>query len=99
VPISGRYPSNWELSGARASAVVRTLESTRLAGDRFEAVGRAQLDPAASNTTDTGRARNRRVEIVLPRRHGEPTPQTPREAVAQVRPDFVLPSTAREGTR
>ena len=98
-PISGRYPSNWELSGARASAVVRSLMSSRISGQRFEAVGRAQLDPAGSNATPTGRAKNRRVEIVLPRRHGVPAPTTPREEIAQIRPDLSPPSTATEGTR
>ena len=98
-PISGAYPSNWELSTARSSAVVRSLMSSRLSGKRFEAVGRAQLDPVGSNATDRGRAKNRRVEIVLPRRHGVPAPTTPREEIAQIRPDLSPPSTATEGTR
>ena len=98
-PISGLYPSNWELSGARASAVVRSLMSSRISDQRFEAVGRAQLDPVGSNATAAGRAKNRRVEIVLPRRHGVPAPTTPREAIAQIRPDLSPPSTATEGTR
>ena len=68
-PIKGSvYPSNWELSTARASAVVRSLISMRLAPRHLEASGRAYLQPAASNTTSTGRAHNRRVEIILPRR-------------------------------
>ena len=62
---SGTFPSNWELSGARASAVVRALVADRLAPERFEATGRAYLDPVASNATGSGRARNRRVEILL----------------------------------
>jgi chemotaxis protein MotB len=68
-PIHGAaYPSNWELSTARASAVVRALIAMNLSPDRLTATGRAYLDPSASNTTEQGRARNRRVEIVLPRR-------------------------------
>ena len=68
-PIHGSvYPSNWELSTARASAVVRALIVMRMAPGRLTATGRAYLDPSASNATDQGRARNRRVEIVLPRR-------------------------------
>jgi chemotaxis protein MotB len=62
------YPSNWELSTARASAVVRALIAMGLAPERLTAEGRAYLDPSASNATEQGRARNRRVEIVLPRR-------------------------------
>jgi chemotaxis protein MotB len=73
VPIRGSsYPTNWELSTARASTVVRTLLSSHVAARRLTASGRAYLDPVAPNTTSTGRARNRRVQIVLPRR--EPAP-------------------------
>ena len=69
VPIKGSvYPSNWELSTARASAVVRDLISMRVPPARMEASGRAYLQPTASNATPVGRAHNRRVEIVLPRR-------------------------------
>jgi len=68
-PIHGAaYPSNWELSTARASAVVRALIAMNLSPDRLTATGRAYLDPSASNDTEQGRARNRRVQIVLPRR-------------------------------
>ena len=92
VPMTGRYPSNWELSTARSSAVVRSFTGMGgIPGRRFEAVGRADLEPLSSNATEAGRAKNRRVEIILPRRHQEPQPQTPREAVAA--------SFATEGTR
>jgi chemotaxis protein MotB len=68
VPIVGsQYPSNWELSTARSSAVVRVLLGKRVIPQRLSASGRAQLDPVASNATVRGRAKNRRVEIVLPR--------------------------------
>jgi chemotaxis protein MotB len=68
VPIgTGQFPSNWELSGARASAVVRALAKGGVAGARMTAQGRAQLDPVTSNDTDAGRVLNRRVEILLPR--------------------------------
>jgi chemotaxis protein MotB len=99
VPVSGRYPSNWELSTARSSAVVRTfMGGGGIPGQRFEAVGRADIDKLASNATEAGRQENRRVEIVLPRRHAEPAPQTPREAVAAaVTPED--PSFAREAPR
>jgi chemotaxis protein MotB len=69
VPIRGSsYPSNWELSTARASAVVRALIAMQMTPGRLTATGRAYLDPTATNSTAQGRARNRRVEIVLPRR-------------------------------
>ena len=69
MPIKGSvYPSNWELSTARASAVVRSLITMNLPPGHMEASGRAYLQPTASNATPAGRAENRRVEIILPRR-------------------------------
>ncbi|HEY6780202.1 MAG TPA: flagellar motor protein MotB [Thermoleophilaceae bacterium] len=66
LPIAtARYPSNWELSTARASSVVRALSGAGLPQQRFEAAGYAALHPIDSNSTDAGRTRNRRVEIVL----------------------------------
>lgn len=66
VPIStSRFPSNWELSAARASAVVRVLRQAGLDGDRLRAIGYASTHPLASNHTPAGRASNRRVELVL----------------------------------
>lgn len=67
VPVSGRYPSNWELSTARASAVVRALVRNKVAPARMEAAGRAHLAPVGSNKTSVGRSKNRRVEILIPR--------------------------------
>jgi len=69
VPARGSvYPTNWELSTARSSAVVRAFTRRHVAPARMEATGRANLDPVATNATSEGRAENRRVEIVLPRR-------------------------------
>jgi len=63
-----RFPTNWELSAARASAVVRVLsEFSRLADDQFVAVAFGSTQPVTSNETELGRARNRRVRVsVLP---------------------------------
>lgn len=66
-PISGTYPSNWELSTARASAVVRRMIEDRVAPARLTATGRAYYDPVATNATASGRAQNRRVELFIPR--------------------------------
>ena len=66
VPIrSYRYPSNWELSGARAGSVVRYLESNGVASQRLSAVGYADTRPLGDNATSEGRASNRRVELIL----------------------------------
>jgi chemotaxis protein MotB len=71
VPISGgAFPSNWELSTARASMVVRFLIDRGVFARRLSASGYADLRPISSNETAAGRARNRRVEIVLQRMYG-----------------------------
>jgi chemotaxis protein MotB len=68
VPISSsQYPSNWELSTDRATTVVRYLIAKGVNRERLGAVGYADLHPIASNATAAGRAKNRRVEIVLQR--------------------------------
>jgi len=63
-----RYPSNWELSGARAGSVVRFLQQQGIAGARLMAVGLADTQPLADNASAEGRARNRRVELTLEQR-------------------------------
>lgn len=65
-PISGgRYGSNWELSTARASTVTRYLIEHGVAAERLRAVGLADIQPRAGNDTPEGRARNRRVTLVV----------------------------------
>ncbi len=59
------FPSNWELSSARASSVVRLLADNGVAPERLTAVGHADKFPVGSNETEEGRLRNRRVEIML----------------------------------
>ncbi len=68
VPITGgAFPSNWELSTARASTVVRFLIGRGVDPQRLSATGYAEQHPIATNSTAAGRALNRRVEIVLQR--------------------------------
>jgi chemotaxis protein MotB len=68
VPIAtAQFPSNWELSTARATTVVRFLIAHGVGAGRLGAVGYADLHPIASDATAAGRALNRRVEIVLMR--------------------------------
>jgi len=60
------YPTNWELSTARATAVVRFLQDkAEINPGRLSAVGYSYYKPIASNDTEEGRAQNRRIEIVL----------------------------------
>lgn len=69
VPIQNTvYPSNWELSAARAGTVVRALATHGgVPASRLVAVGYADTNPVAPNTGDAERARNRRVEFLLSR--------------------------------
>jgi chemotaxis protein MotB len=66
VPISTpQFPSNWELSSARASSVVRLFIGQGVAAKRLTAVGSADNHPVLGNDTPEGRARNRRVTITV----------------------------------
>lgn len=59
------FPSNWELSVARATTVVRYLQETGIPPERMVASGRAEYQPIAENDTPEGRKKNRRIEITL----------------------------------
>jgi chemotaxis protein MotB len=59
------YPSNWELSTARASSVVRLMANKGVAPERMSAQGFAEFRPVAGNDTHEGRALNRRVVLVV----------------------------------
>lgn len=66
VPIrSPLFASNWELSAVRATSVVRLLAENGIASGRLYAIGREASQPIASNATPEGRARNRRVELMI----------------------------------
>jgi chemotaxis protein MotB len=59
------YPTNWELSVARATNVVRYLQDVGIPPERMVAAGRGEYSPIASNDTPEGRQKNRRIEIML----------------------------------
>jgi len=69
VPISKAaqkvFPSNWELSVARATTVVRYLQEVGIPPERMIASGRAEYQPIADNDSAEGRKKNRRIEITL----------------------------------
>jgi chemotaxis protein MotB len=69
VPIStdkrDRFPSNWELSAARAGSAVRYLQENGIAAERMRIAGYGEHRPVADNGTEEGRSANRRLEIVL----------------------------------
>lgn len=66
VPISTvKFPSNWELSSARATSVVREFVNEGIAPSRLSAVGYGEFHPIADNSSEAGRFQNRRVVVVL----------------------------------
>lgn len=82
VPIkSARYPTNWELSSARASAIVKILAAKGVEPERLAAVGYGEFQPLASNATAEGRAQNRRVAIMVAKRRMERPQATMAELV------------------
>ncbi|PUA29698.1 MAG: flagellar motor protein MotB [Cellvibrio sp. 79] len=69
IPIkSPKYPTNWELSTARASTIVKYLAAKGVSPERLSAVGYGEYQPVSSNETDVGRAQNRRVAIMVAKR-------------------------------
>jgi chemotaxis protein MotB len=63
--LKARFPSNWELSTARATDVVRYLAAQGVPKNELSAQGFGDSRPVASNDTPQGRAKNRRVEIII----------------------------------
>jgi chemotaxis protein MotB len=65
-PVKGSlYPSNWELSSARAAAVARGLAERGISPERLTASGLANTRPRASNDNEAGRSQNRRVSVIV----------------------------------
>lgn len=74
VPISnGKFPSNWELSAARAINVVHFFESAGIPHDRLRAAGYADTVPLGPNDTAANRAANRRVNLIVERLYKLPS--------------------------
>lgn len=60
-----KYPSNWELAGARSTRVVRLLEEEGVPSVQLISLSFGENHPVASNDTEDGRSKNRRIEIIL----------------------------------
>ncbi len=76
-PLKKKYPTNWELAAARASSVVRLFARRGIAGERLQAISRAEFAPVASNDDADGRSLNRRIEIRLRPREGSDVTKAP----------------------
>ncbi|MDR3324288.1 MAG: flagellar motor protein MotD [Zoogloeaceae bacterium] len=84
MPISTpQFPSNWELSAVRATTVLRLFAASGVGQERLTAIGYGEQRPVESNDTVTGRARNRRVTIVI----DSAIPETPTEVPTELKPE------------
>lgn len=72
------YPSNWELSAARAATVVRLFSELEVSPERMVSMGYGEFHPVASNDTAEGRAKNRRVVIVV---QADPERKMPEDSI------------------
>jgi len=101
-PINTKYyPSNWELSSARAASVVHRFARSGMSPSRLSVIGFGEYRPAQSNDTVAGRDANRRVVIVILAGEGAPAPadaagfsQDPVQEPAAELPEPELPTTA-----
>jgi chemotaxis protein MotB len=75
IPITEKFPSNWELSAVRASSVVRLLIDNGVEATRLTAVGHGENLPVDSNDSEEGRTRNRRVTVMILSSPPEPLPE------------------------
>ncbi len=79
------YPSNWELSSARAASIVKMLAENGVAENRLAAIGYAEFQPVQANDSEQGRAANRRVVLMISR-------------AARLRPQISSPPAAESVT-
>jgi chemotaxis protein MotB len=92
------FPSNWELSSARAASVVHLIANSGIDPARLSVIGHAQYSPAQSNATVAGRNANRRVLIaILP--PGNPEPGAAPEQSAPANPPVPALTTAIQAAR
>ncbi len=105
--LEDRYPTNWELSASRAINVVRFLQDeARIPGRRLVAAAHSQFEPISTNANPSGRARNRRIEILLTPTL-EPTPAAraagvapvPAKATAKLAKATPKPAKAKKGAK
>jgi chemotaxis protein MotB len=96
VPIATHeFPSNWELSAARAASVARLLIDTGVDPHRLAISGRGEYSPEASNASEDGRNKNRRVKlIVLGGSDDDENASTPQAVAASAKPATTIEATA-----
>lgn len=90
---STQFPSNWELSTARAASVVKLLVEQGIAPARLAAVGYGEHQPIAENETPAGRAQNRRVVLMIAREKRERPRVSTQAAIAEAVEPAVVEQT------
>jgi len=96
VPIRSRFPSNWELSMARALAAVHFLtEKAGVDPHRVGAVGYGEYRPIADNTTAEGRSKNRRIAITILPDELATADVLPKAALSETPPSSAVESPAK----
>ncbi len=93
---TAQFPSNWELSSARSSSIVRLLAMNGVNPARLASVGYGEFQPLTSNATAEGRGRNRRVVLVISRNLNVRRSLTGSGTTANAKPDAAL---RRAGTQ
>jgi len=95
VPIAtAEFPSNWELSAARAASVARLLIDTGVDPHRLAISGRGEFAPETSNATEEGRNKNRRVKLIVLGGSDEDENASPRQAIAESAKPTTIEMTA-----
>lgn len=86
-----QFPSNWELSAARAAAIVKLLVANGVSPTRLSAIGYGEFQPIADNNTPEGQAKNRRVVLMIGKYHRQrpevnikPTPLLPSNQIKKI---------------
>ncbi|MFZ5375466.1 MAG: OmpA/MotB family protein [Campylobacterota bacterium] len=101
-PIKGTYPSNWELSTARASDAVRFMIANGIEADKIAAVGYADTRPIADNNSKENKAKNRRIEITIVGNpdnnpeNAETSPTEPTQPETKSEPSSTMPKNAKD---
>jgi chemotaxis protein MotB len=89
---TAQYPTNWELSSARSSSIVRMLAMEGINPSRMASVGYGEFQPVTSNATADGRSRNRRVVLVISRNLDVRRSQTGAGSTGGTPPPIIAPT-------
>jgi|SRR5680860_14707 len=91
LPINtAQFPSNWELSVIRATNVVEIIQHDGITPDRLSATGYGEYRPISSNDTAAGRAKNRRIDLIILRSKYDVTEPSSQASLAESKPPITV---------